>query len=63
MWSYIDNRGEKNGNHKLTEQEVREIRAERAEKRTKLLALAFKYGVSRRTISDVLCFSTWKHVK
>ena len=54
-------RGEKIGTSKLTEQQVREIRAI-PRKRNFLQALADKYDVSIFTIREVRKFKTWKHI-
>lgn len=51
-------RGERNIKAKLTEQQVREIRA--SEQR--LVLLAAQYGVSKWTISQIRHGVTWKHV-
>lgn len=50
--------GEKSGGAKLTEEQVKEIRAS---DETSVI-LAKKYGVGRHTISDILLHHTWKNV-
>lgn len=63
----IEPHGEENGNHKLTEYEVREIRARYRPGRaphaspTALRALAVEYGVSKFAIQYVLK-TGWAHV-
>lgn len=52
-------RGEASGTAKLTEQQVREIRASDL----LLRQLVERYGVSERTIIEVRARRTWKHVK
>lgn len=49
-----------NGNSKITEDDVREIRRMRGEYTYDQLAQMF--GVSKSTIRDILCRKSWKHV-
>jgi len=51
--------GENNPNSKLSDDKVRTIR----ESHSSLSELAKEYGVSKPTISAILNFKTWKHVK
>lgn len=51
-------RGERNSQTKLTEAQVRAIRAD---KRPQPM-IASDYGVSQASISDIKCFRTWKHI-
>jgi hypothetical protein len=55
-------RGERNGHSKLTEDQVRSIRAERCEG-ARVSALARKYGVSVPAIADIVKRRNWKHVE
>lgn len=62
-------KGERNGHAKLTEQNVREIRATPHEKykhgvsiRAVSRRLADRYGVSEYTIKSVLSHQNWRHV-
>lgn len=55
------NRGERHPSHRLTESNVRAIRAmHRNGAATK--DIATRFGVHRRTVSDVLLGNTWSHV-
>ncbi len=54
-----DQRGEKNPSGKLTDAQVRDIRAARGEPQT---ALAARYGVGQTAISSVITRKTWSHV-
>lgn len=56
-----DPKGERNGRHVLTDEDVREIRRLRAEGVT-CVTLADVYGVSPRTISRAATGETWRHV-
>lgn len=56
-------RGEKHGQSKLVEQQVREIRQRYAKDRVSQLTLAQEYGVSQNTIRDVVVRKTWSHVE
>jgi hypothetical protein len=51
-------RGERHGNHKLTETQVRQIRAMVGTQ----TAIAKQFGISRVTISDIKRRLWWKHV-
>jgi HNH endonuclease len=53
-------KGEKNTNCKVTEDDVREIRA--AQGRGAVARLAKKFGVSRQTIISIRMGRTWRHV-
>ena len=53
--------GEKNAKAKLTEEQVREIRAISLQG-TSYVALAKIYGVDRKTIKDIRWGLTWKHI-
>lgn len=55
-------RGENHLDHKLTEQNVRDIRRAYADKTEGPAALARKYGVCKATLREVLIRKTWKHV-
>jgi len=52
-------RGERHGNARLTAEQVRAIRRERAEHDTPFHELAERYGVSIGTIGRVLRRETW----
>lgn len=54
-----DTRGERHGNHKLTEDEVRAIRSGRESG----VDASARYGVSRSTISKIRAGDAWRHVK
>ena len=65
-------RGEALPQSKLTDEQVRKIRQEHADKQAEIerlnaaydaRALAKKYGVSKATITKVLTYQTWRHVK
>jgi hypothetical protein len=62
--SWYDNGGERNGNAKLTEAGVRNIRARYAVSGTygALTAMALEYGVNLSTISGVVHRKSWKGV-
>ncbi|MET9818340.1 helix-turn-helix domain-containing protein [Streptomyces sp. NPDC006355] len=55
-------RGERQGNHKLTEEQVREIRQRYATGRVSQRALATEFGVDTMTVNHVVRRLTWKHV-
>ncbi len=55
-------RGERNGNAKITETQVRFIRQERAAGLS-LRALALTYGLTESQISSIYRRRTWKHVE
>ena len=57
--------GENNSQHKLTEQQVIEVRNTyiRGSKDFNQEKLAEKYGVTRRVIHDIVYFHKWKLVK
>ncbi len=56
-----DNRGEKQGAHKLTEDDVRAIRALRNDGWLQR-EIAEDYGISRRHVSDICSGKRWKHI-
>jgi hypothetical protein len=56
-----DSRGERNGHARLTEEDVRAIRARVAGGETQT-ALAVEYGVHLITVSQAVRRLTWKHV-
>lgn len=55
--------GSKNGNAKLTEAEVREIRRLYFSKQCGVVELAKRFGVSRVTIRDIYTGKIWKHLE
>ena len=55
-----DARGEKNGNAKLKEQQVKEIRSNKKDSQA---VLGRKYGVHRNTIFDIKHNRTWNYVE
>ena len=55
---YKEQKGEQIGNHKLSEEDVRAIRAS---KKTQV-QLAKEYGVTQANISSILLRKTWKHI-
>lgn len=55
-----DSRGEKHGQSKLTEDQIRAIRARHTENQR---GLAKEYGVSQRAIFDIIHRRTWKHLE
>ncbi len=55
-------RGERNGNVKLTEAQVREIRTAYAQGGVTQQGLAERYGIGQTAISNLLSFRTWKHL-
>jgi hypothetical protein len=52
-------RGERHGRAKLTEKQVAEIRAKRAQ-RTTLAALSAEYGVTESVVSKICRGETWR---
>ena len=58
---HADVRGQRNGMAKLTEEQVRAIRAERAAGAT-LTAIAARYGVSFPLVSMICSRKVWYHV-
>ncbi len=52
-------RGERHGNAKLTADQVRAIRRERAAKKTPFRLLAERFGVSVSTIGQILRRESW----
>ncbi len=60
---YTGSLGESHPNHLLTEDVVRQIRAEyKAHTRGLRIELAKKYGVTPATIKDVVSRRSWRHV-
>jgi DNA-binding XRE family transcriptional regulator len=55
--------GEAHGQSKLTEEAVRYIRKHYRFHKVTAAQLAKKFGVSRRTVGQVIAGKTWKHVK
>jgi hypothetical protein len=55
-------RGEQNGFAKLTEADVKEIRARWA-RGDRVTVMAKEYGVERTAIDDVVHRTTWRHVE
>jgi hypothetical protein len=55
-------RGERHPMAKLTEQDVRDIRAAYADGRDTTVGLAARYGVSNQLISRIIARGIWKHV-
>lgn len=53
-----DNRGSRNGGARLTEQDVRDIRASREKQNV----LAERYGISQGAISNICNQRSWKHL-
>lgn len=56
-------RGERNNHAKLTEAQVREIRARYAAGGVTTYQLAAEYGIARKNIGAVIRRETWKHVE
>jgi len=54
-------KGSENPAAKLTEKEVREIRAQR-EKGVRLKAIAERHGISETTVSEICLRKTWRHI-
>lgn len=57
-----DAKGEANGQAKLTEGQVKEIRATSTGRRGEPAKLARQYGVSAGAIKDILAHRTWAHI-
>lgn len=55
--------GEKNGSHKLTEQQVIEIREKYVPYKYSTCKLAEEYGVLNKAIHDIITRKTWKHLR
>lgn len=55
-------KGESNGQAKLTESQVLEIRSLHAKADAKVSALAERYGVHTRTVLDIVNRRTWAHI-
>jgi len=60
---YVDNRGEKQGRHKITENDVREIRVLLKEGRLTQKQIAQRYGLCHTSISAIKLRQSWRHVK
>lgn len=54
--------GEKHPDAKLTEKDVREIRALAASKQVSLRAMARRYGMAHSSVRNVVIGRTWRHV-
>ena len=54
-------RGERHHKAKLTERDVKAIRAARADG-SSMSVLAKRYGVSAPSIRDIILYKTWAHV-
>ena len=54
--------GETHGMHKLTEDQVIEIRNKAIPRVVTYQMLADEYGVSKRTINAILCRQLWSHI-
>lgn len=54
--------GERHGMSKLTDRQVLEIRQRYADGLITCAQLGEEYGVSRRTINDVVCGKLWRHL-
>ena len=57
-----DHRGEKQGQHKLTEKQVIEIREKYIPFVCSQAMLAKEYGVARTTIQSIIEYKSWKHL-
>lgn len=57
------NRGENAKNHKVTEDDVREIKRLWETGAYSTTALADKYPISRQSVADIVYGRTWKHLK
>lgn len=55
--------GEKHFNHKLTVNEVREIKFLRKNKKMRIFQLANQFGFCRQTVADIVNNRTWVRVK
>lgn len=58
----LSNHGERNGQSKLTSNDVIEIR-KMAKNGISVKALAMKYGVANVTIYDIIAYRRWSHLK
>jgi NUMOD4 motif/HNH endonuclease len=59
---HVAARGEATGSHRLTENQVRDIRTRYGLRQANQQALADEFGVHNSTISDIVNFKKWKHV-
>jgi DNA-binding transcriptional regulator YiaG len=57
------NRGERQGSHKLTEKDVKEIKSLLREEKLSQRKIAKLYNVSQYTICKIKTGKTWKHLK
>ena len=57
------NRGENALNHKIKEEDVREIKRLWETGAYTTTAIADKYPISRQSVADIVYGRTWKHVK
>jgi len=55
-------RGAANGQSKMTEQLVRELRRDSQENGMTQTQLSLKYGITQATVSKILLKQTWKHI-
>ena len=55
--------GDKNGNSKLTEKEVLEIRSKHKKSKHTYSSLAKEYGVSRGQVGRIVTRENWKHLE
>lgn len=55
-------KGERAGSSKLTDKEVKEIRAKYATGEYTHQSLAEEYGVDKTSVRSIIKFETWKHV-
>ncbi|WP_422109415.1 HNH endonuclease [Achromobacter xylosoxidans] len=58
----VDNKGEKHGNSKLTDDLVKQIRSEFQSGKASISQVARSLGLGRQTIGDVIHKKTWTHV-
>lgn len=59
----VANRGENAKNHKVTEEDVREIKRLWETKAYSTTAISDMYPISRQSVNDIVSGRTWKHVK
>ena len=57
-----DQNGEKNAHHKLTEQQVMEMREKYQPYIVTASKLAAAYGVKRHTVKEILAHRAWRHI-
>lgn len=61
-WVIPETKGEKNGQHKLSEEQVREIREKYIPYKYSVYKLAKEYNVSKSTIGYVVTYKRWQHL-